>query len=482
MAIVTQTENFVYETAAASILRPLDFGAAWARANALVATCEADLATLQKWFGIQGGFGPANKVTVLVDGSILPGALGKNFGYASDGTTKIIVTPFSTTAGGDAAARAVFVAEMSEVLMDQRNQRYKRTTWIANYSTGEALSTVCEALIHPEGYYAPVPPLGPRIWKWLSVIPHLPYDPGVARENWIDRTDDTDQNFASIGCGVLFLYYLLSEKGYSIQDIIAQGGSTLEETYHNLTGQSGGWKAFSDLLEPYFPTRPFTIYSPAQDNVFPLPKPAALTFDHSTVVAGGSVNATLSFDAVIPGAALTVSVSSEDDPAFVIVPKIVQILPGTQSTNFVVSTPASPIAFKAATVTVSARFLDTTVSARLIIEPSVTVGVVKGLTLNPATVVGGHSSQGTVTLESPVGTNTIVGLAALETGSAPGPHSGHESAIASVPPSVTVPANQASATFTVKTTDVVLPAVTRTATIVAGAVVTKSAVLTVERS
>ena len=95
-----------------------------------------------------------------------------NFGYATDGTTKIIVIPFTGwTSGADAAARAVFVAEMSEILMDQRNQRTKHTSWIANNSMGEALSTVCEALMHPEGYYTPVPPLGPRIWKWLSVIP-----------------------------------------------------------------------------------------------------------------------------------------------------------------------------------------------------------------------------------------------------------------------------------------------------------------------
>ena len=55
MAIVTQTDNFIYETAAVSLSHPLDLGPMWARANALATTCEADLATLQNWFGIRGG-------------------------------------------------------------------------------------------------------------------------------------------------------------------------------------------------------------------------------------------------------------------------------------------------------------------------------------------------------------------------------------------------------------------------------------------
>jgi hypothetical protein len=93
-------------------------------------------------------------------------------------------------------------------------------------------------------------------------------------------------------------------------------------------------------------------------------------------------------------------------------------------------------------------------------------------------VTGGSPSEGTVVLESPVATDTIVGLAALEPGS-PAPHPGHESTVASVDDRVTVRAGDTTATFVISTSGVA-PHVTSTATILAGAVVTKSAVLTVE--
>jgi hypothetical protein len=102
----------------------VDFGATWARANALADTCEEDFRTLQKWFGVPGGFGPSNKVTITIDPSLT--GLGRNFGYFDDGTTKITMLRFTTTKNADAAARAVFVAEMSEIFMDYRTVDRRR--------------------------------------------------------------------------------------------------------------------------------------------------------------------------------------------------------------------------------------------------------------------------------------------------------------------------------------------------------------------
>jgi hypothetical protein len=100
--------------------------------------------------------------------------------------------------------------------------------------------------------------------------------------------------------------------------------------------------------------------------------------------------------------------------------------------------------------------------------------------LTPAVVTGGQTSNGTVTLEASITDPTVVGLAAVETGS-PFPRPGDQSSVATVKSSVTVPAGSTTAHFTVETTDVP-PHVTRTATILAHAVVTKSAVLKVEGS
>jgi hypothetical protein len=66
------------------------------------------------------------------------------------------------------------------------------------------------------------------------------------------------------------------------------------------------------------------------------------------------------------------------------------------------------------------------------------------IALNPSTVVGGNSSQGTVTLSGPApGGGAVVTL------------TNNNPAVASVPPSVTVASGDASATFTVTTVAVV---------------------------
>jgi trimeric autotransporter adhesin len=67
-------------------------------------------------------------------------------------------------------------------------------------------------------------------------------------------------------------------------------------------------------------------------------------------------------------------------------------------------------------------------------------GSLEALSLNPATVIGGESSTGTVTLSSPAPAGgRVVSL------------SSHDTTVATVPASVIVPAGASSATFTVST-------------------------------
>ncbi|HYX51114.1 MAG TPA: hypothetical protein VE843_15310, partial [Ktedonobacteraceae bacterium] len=129
MANVTQTTNFSYNYA--DSLNATDKVAAIAHANALAETCENDLVVLQNMFGVSGGFGPSNRVTIVIDNI---DGLGNNFGYTGD--NKINIVPFTGFSDGDAATRAVFVAEMAEILMDYRNQKTGVTTWLAGNSMG----------------------------------------------------------------------------------------------------------------------------------------------------------------------------------------------------------------------------------------------------------------------------------------------------------------------------------------------------------
>jgi hypothetical protein len=120
-------------------------------------------------------------------------------------------------------------------------------------------------------------------------------------------------------------------------------------------------------------------------------------------------------------------------------------------------------------------------SAVLTVQSKVSAGILHTLTLFPATVVAGNISHGTVTLEQKVATDTVVGLAAVDSGVHLPPPGGGGSSIASVPASITINAGSLSGGFQVHTPSIGGPATSRAVTIIAGAVVTKYARLTVTR-
>jgi hypothetical protein len=244
--------------------------------------CETDLSVMEGWFAVSGGFGPGNRINVVIDRS---GSLGSNHGYQTGGATTIQVAPFDPnqpadspaigTANRQAQVRAVLVAELAEVLMGYRTHVTGDPTWDHGAdSMGEALSTVCEALRHPDGYYGGG--LGPRVTTWLSASP---------RPNWIDNTEATDKDFLSIGCGVAFIYYLMSEFNYSINSVIQASGGTFSQLGQNLTGLSGVWTSFSQMVQDYYPVG--QTYRPTSDDILPHPGrgPGVVGFDADLAAA-----------------------------------------------------------------------------------------------------------------------------------------------------------------------------------------------------
>ena len=476
MIPIKVSENFVYGISAGVFAWGGPIGEAFARIMAVAATCEADFQKLLQLFQTPDVFGSNNRINVSIDPSIAPAAAGVNHGYQENGQTQILIVPtFAAGLNADAAARGVFVHEMAEVLMSYRNQKLNGK-WIENYSTGESLAQICSAELHPEGRG------GPSITPWLN-FPQI--RPWVAlRPNWVDQTEATDGNIFSYGCGMLFLNYLLYQRNIPLEEIIAKGGSTLGETYQNLTGRTDGWTAFSELLNTYFP---FGFnYSPLTDNLFPLPQLASLTMSPDTIIAGygdsdgESTTATLSLNGPHPGFALKADLSCPDNGSFVRLPSPVVVINQNQTTaDFTITTPAMNVPFPPAKVMVYATNGGVTVGGKLTVKSAIVAGILKSVTLSPAVVTGGQPSQGTVTLEAPVSQKTDVGLAVVETGGL-FPRPGDESSVASLKKnSVPVPAGDTTATFTVDTTDLP-PHVSRTATVLAHAVVTKSAVLKIE--
>jgi len=448
---VTQTANFDYLYLDA-FLTPADKTAAIDRALALASTCEADLAVLEEYFEVGNqGFAPANRVSIVVTTIIGPTAFGSNRGYDSN---VIFLVPFTGKADGDAAARAVFVAEMAEIMMDYRNQQTGTDTWVPSNSMGEALSTVCEAMIHPEGYYTATVNGGTRvrITQWLN---------SPTRPDWVTQVEATDKNFVSFGCGIVFIYYMHSQLGFPLGDIITRAGATLAETYANLTGAPTGWEIFIELINAHFPKG--TTYHPISDDVFPLPELRTF-YDPNPITAGYGGTTQVSAD--ISGKTELVIHLSSDDPALVTVPSSVTIPIGAVSTSVPLQAGVMATPFSMKTTQVRAAYGNESLPITVeIVSPTVA-----SLELSPTAVVCGASSTGTILLDVP----SLLGDVVVElTCGAPG--------FATVPARVPIPQGANSATFLVTTPSILIPFASAHAEVVAmyaGTFVT--ATLTVE--
>jgi hypothetical protein len=177
---------------------------------------------------------------------------------------------------------------------------------------------------------------------------------------------------------------------------------------------------------------------------------------------GTPATGTVGLGAPAPSGGLVVTLSS-GNTSLVTVPPSVTVPAGQTTVNFTANT--QPVT-QTTGVVVTASAGGTTVSTTLFLVVSTAVSSV---TLTPSTVTGGVSSTGRVTLQSAAPTgNAVVSLASGNT------------VLATVPFSVTVPAGQTSATFTVNTAQV-----TAVSTVVISATyqnVTKSATLTLNPS
>jgi hypothetical protein len=213
-------------------------------ADAVLGSCEADYARLQALFGnISIGGLP---FTVYVE----VGTFGAY--HASCAATGLTCAAFT---GNDSDLIKFLVAvEASEVLMADQQRG-----WNCGASAGEALSRVIGAEFYPGEL---TPPGVNGSFKtgnfWLN----------GGRPNFVDNTDPTDRNKVSIGCGALFINWLRFQLGFSLNQIVQAGGTTLEQTYQSLTKRTDGFSRFSSLITYHFPLG--TTASLGDDNPFPL--------------------------------------------------------------------------------------------------------------------------------------------------------------------------------------------------------------------
>lgn len=528
------------------------------RTNQVIAACEGDYNLISSWFGGDLGItGMTVQVTTIGGGA------------EWNGDPFHIATIKLKPAGGSYSNSPVYlryllVAEVTEVFMMVQNAGW----FVEGHnegSMGEGLSRFLSAQFL-RGYASAAlassiePPYAVTD-MWLN----------GTRPNFVDSDPDDNHPDQVTGCTTCFIYYLYSQLGFSINEIIAAGASNMAGVYQNLTGRTDAWTVFINLVNTHYP--PLVTYNLAGDDIFPvsdlsdfwppnrittgyddvaqlfLDNPAAagpltiyLTSEtlsvvtvpltvtllmgsrsttvpiHAVPIAGPfaprSVNVhasyagrtvtirvevvppavtqlTLSPDTVVCGnqsqgtvtlnrpsllGAVVVNLIS-GAPGYANVPAQITVAQGqTTSSNFVITTPNIRIPFSPAHSDISASYGPSSCYATLHVNPRVTAGILKSLTLFPTSLTAGGSSRGTVTLERKVPTDTLVGLAALADGALP--WSGNSSAVASVPASITIPAGRTTGSFTI-TTKRLSPRQTRTATIMASAVTTKYAMLRV---
>ena len=177
-------------------------------------------------FGTTGG---AVSVIVYALGGATDGTGGADHGGCDYTTGNAIEVCASF--GNSARVSALFEAELSECSMGGN---------LCGVSTGEALSRWCAAQI------------GNNALSDFATAPQWAQD---GMPDYVDKTDPTDQDADSIGCGMAFLSWLMSQ-GYTLaqiaQAMVSLGDSgTLAQLYVNLTSSpaSNAWAAFQAAVK-----------------------------------------------------------------------------------------------------------------------------------------------------------------------------------------------------------------------------------------
>lgn len=180
---------------------------------------------LQTAFGITGA--AVNVVVAPLSGNNDGSGGAYHYGcdFTSGGTLYVDATFANTSVDPLDLEVALYVAELSESFMGPQG-----VGWNCGYSNGEALSRFFAELetppnTLPEGFIT-----GPS-WQQAGY------------PDWVSRTESTDQDEVSTGCGIVYIYWLRS-KGFSSQQITRAGGATLADNYRTLTGKT---TAYADL-------------------------------------------------------------------------------------------------------------------------------------------------------------------------------------------------------------------------------------------
>jgi hypothetical protein len=248
-----------------------------ARTNTVIANCESDYAWMQTQFaGVTPG-------TLPIPTTVLPFGGGASW-------WPLRLSP--GIGGSSNFVRELIIAEVVEMFMAAQDKGWGYSNGVGNEeSCGEALSlflltqfqiSIGDAGLISTGSCA----------SWLNTSlpagnPASTEFDGTnhygARADWINSVEPFAGNGPGSGCGLLFLYYLYHQLGFTIPQIVAAapgvdssnnviGGSCLRGVYKNLTGDSSDpFPYFANLLATKFPPSAVSaIPGPNADDPFPI--------------------------------------------------------------------------------------------------------------------------------------------------------------------------------------------------------------------
>lgn len=195
-------------------------------AKDLLSDSDRIVAANDSFFGTTGG--PVN-VIVFAIGGATDGTGGADHG-GCDYTTGAAIEVCASF-GNSARVGALFEAELSECSMGGN---------LCGMSTGEALSRWCAAVTSNNA---------------LADFATAPTWAQDGMPDFVDQAEPTDQDPDSIGCGMAFLSWLMSESqtlAAIARAMVSLGESgTLADLYQRLNGDSAGnaWPGFMAAIE-----------------------------------------------------------------------------------------------------------------------------------------------------------------------------------------------------------------------------------------
>ena len=251
---VTTHYRFSYDTALGG-----NGGVEPGRTNAVIAACEADYNLMHGWFG--GGINLSNltvQVTTQSNGASWNGGTG--------GATIQLKAQGASYSTNPIYLRYLLIAEVVEIFMLGQNSGWfqgsnegSKGEGLSRFLSGQFLAQNNALGLGIDASYAVAD-------LWLN----------STRQDFVNNAPDDNGYDATNGCTTLFTYYLFSQLGYSINQIVGAGASTLSGVYKNLTGNSADpFPLFKATLDLWFPsTTSSAVPGPNFDDPWPLAEDA----------------------------------------------------------------------------------------------------------------------------------------------------------------------------------------------------------------